>query len=97
MTGGTTGGTLILNSGGTLGAAANALTLGSSTSSLTDTTPVIVNLNGAATLGGLTVNVNNATSPATVNLLTIASGQVVTVNGPGTISWAVRLRLRIQC
>ena len=88
VSGGTTGGTLNVNAGGTLGAAASTLTMGAVGGSLTDTTPVIVNLNNSQTVGGLTVNVNNATSspgPATVDVLTIASGQTVTVNGAASI------------
>ena len=82
-TGGTavTGGTLIVNAGGTLGAAANALTMGSLGGSLTDTTPVTVNLNTNTTMGALTVNVNSSTA----NVLTVASGSKVTVNGAASV------------
>ncbi len=85
VTGGTTGGTLNVNTGGSLGAAGNTLTMGVSGGSLTDTTPVTVNLNTSVTTGALTVDVNNATSPATVNVLTVASGQTATVNGASTV------------
>ena len=51
--------------------------MGSTTASTSNTTAVNVNFNTSATVGNVTVNPNTATP----NIMTIASGQTLTVNG----------------
>jgi fibronectin-binding autotransporter adhesin len=70
-------GTLNVNAGGTLGAITNNLTLGASTASTSDTATANANFNTSVTVGNLTVNPNTTTP----NVMTVASGQTLTVNG----------------
>ncbi len=78
----TGGSTLVLNAGGTLGQTSNATIIGGATAG--GATPSKLTVNTNATVGSLGVNTNSATA----NVITIASGQTLTVDGSGSTSAA---------